>query len=127
LPQKKIRVYELARELGLTNKEALDLAELLKIGVKSHSSSIEDAQADRVRRKADELGMRRETSPEEPAPPKKAAAKATKATPPTADEAAAPTASPVAPTPAPPGAPAAAPAAPATPAPDRPKIGRAHV
>ncbi|MDP9386752.1 MAG: translation initiation factor IF-2 N-terminal domain-containing protein, partial [Actinomycetota bacterium] len=45
---KKIRVYELARELGLTNKEALDLCLMLGIGVKSHSSSIEDAQADRA-------------------------------------------------------------------------------
>ena len=42
---KKIRVYELARELGLTNKEALDLCIDLGIGVKSHSSSIEDAHA----------------------------------------------------------------------------------
>jgi len=77
---KKIRVYELARELGLTNKEALDLCIDLGIGVKSHSSSIEDAQADRVRRKADQLGLRREVQPEEPEPtkparPVKAAAK----------------------------------------------------
>jgi translation initiation factor IF-2 len=63
---KKIRVYELARELGLTNKEALDLCVALGIGVKSHSSSIEDAQADRVRRKADSEGLRRAVSPEEP-------------------------------------------------------------
>ena len=67
---KKIRVYELAKELGLTNKEGLDLALSLGIGVKSHSSSIEDAQADRVRRKADAEGLRREVTPEEPpAPP----------------------------------------------------------
>src|SRR5271165_4573880 len=71
---KKIRVYELARELGLTNKEALDLCLALGIGVKSHSSSIEDAQADRVRRKADAEGLRRDVSPEEPAPAKKAPA-----------------------------------------------------
>src|SRR5579862_5059686 len=63
---KKIRVYELARELGLTNKEALDLSLALGIGVKSHSSSIEDAQADRVRRKADAEGLRRPVQPEEP-------------------------------------------------------------
>ena len=56
---KKIRVYELGRELGLTNKEALDLCISLGIGVKSHSSSIEDQQADRVRRKADREGLRR--------------------------------------------------------------------
>ena len=68
---KKIRVYELARELGLTNKETLDLCAALGIGVKSHSSSIEDAQADRVRRKADREGLRREVQPEEPAPAKK--------------------------------------------------------
>jgi translation initiation factor IF-2 len=74
---KKIRVYELAKELGLTNKEGLELALSLGIGVKSHSSSIEDAQADRVRRKADAEGLRRPVQPEEPAPAKKAA-KATK-------------------------------------------------
>ena len=76
---KKIRVYELARELGLTNKEGLELALSLGIGVKSHSSSIEDAQADRVRRKADAEGLRREVSPEEPAAAKKAAAATKKA------------------------------------------------
>ncbi len=75
---KKIRVYELAKELGLTNKEGLELALSLGIGVKSHSSSIEDAQADRVRRKADAEGLRRPVQPDEPAPAKKAA-KATKA------------------------------------------------
>jgi len=75
---KKIRVYELARELGLTNKEALDLCVSLGIGVKSHSSSIEDAQADRVRRKADSEGLRRAVQPEDPVE-EKAAAKAAKA------------------------------------------------
>ncbi len=73
---KKIRVYELARELGLTNKEALDLCIDMGIGVKSHSSSIEDAQADRVRRRADRDGLRRDVQPEEPAPVKAAPTKA---------------------------------------------------
>ncbi len=73
---KKIRVYELAKELGLTNKEGLDLALSLGIGVKSHSSSIEDAQADRVRRKADAEGLRRPVQPEEPTPSKKAGTRA---------------------------------------------------
>src|SRR2546429_3453859 len=71
MANKRIRVYELARELGLSNKEALDLCERLRIGVKSHSSSIEDPQADRVRRLADAEGLRRPTQPEaepEPAP-----------------------------------------------------------
>ncbi|MDQ4132951.1 MAG: translation initiation factor IF-2 N-terminal domain-containing protein, partial [Actinomycetota bacterium] len=63
----RIRVYELARELGLTNKETLDLCLALGIGVKSHSSSIEDAQADRVRRKAEREGLKRDVQPAEPA------------------------------------------------------------
>src|SRR5688500_19850559 len=75
MANKRIRVYELARELGLCNKEALDLCERLRIGVKSHSSSIEDPQADRVRRLADSEGLRRPTQPEaEPEPAAAAAA-----------------------------------------------------
>ena len=61
----KVRVYELARELGLTNKETLDLCLSLGIGVKSHSSSMEEAQADRARRKADSQGLRRDAQPTE--------------------------------------------------------------
>ena len=53
----KIRVHELAKELGLTNKETLDLCDALGIAAKTHSSSIEDAQADRVRRKAEREGL----------------------------------------------------------------------
>ena len=70
MPTKKIRIYELARELGVENQVVLDLADELKIGVKSHSSSIEDPMADRVRRLADTKGLRRaEPAPEpEPAP-----------------------------------------------------------
>ncbi len=65
---KKMRVYELARELGLTNKEGLDLCLAMGIGVTSHSSSIEEAQADRVRRRAEREGLKRAHQPEEPAP-----------------------------------------------------------
>src|SRR5215207_3823858 len=65
---KKIRVYELARELGVENAVVLDLANELKIGVKSHSSSIDDPSADRVRRLADSKGLRRERVVEEPEP-----------------------------------------------------------
>ncbi len=77
---KNIRVYELAKELGLTNKEALDLSVSLGIGVRSHSSSIEDAQADRVRRKAEREGLVRAVQPEEPeAAPKAPARQSAKA------------------------------------------------
>ena len=75
-----IRVYELARELGLTNAETLELSEGLGIGVKSHSSSIVDAQADRVRRKAEREGLIRAEQPPEPEKPKKAAKKVAKKT-----------------------------------------------
>src|SRR5437764_1025140 len=66
---KKIRVYELARELGVDNAVVLELANELKIGVKSHSSSIDDPSADRVRRLADSKGLRKEPVVEEPEPP----------------------------------------------------------
>jgi translation initiation factor IF-2 len=72
LATKKIRVYELARELGIDNHVVVDLANELKIGVKSHSSSIDEPSADRVRRLADSKGLKREVVPEpepEPAPP----------------------------------------------------------
>jgi translation initiation factor IF-2 len=68
LATKKIRVYELARELGVDNQVVLDLAEELKIGVKSHSSSIDDPSADRVRRLADSRELRGEPIVDEPKP-----------------------------------------------------------
>ncbi len=71
----KKRVYELAESLGLTNKEAVDLCISLGIDVKSQSSSIEEAQADRVRRRAIKDGLVRDKQPEEPKVVKKAAAK----------------------------------------------------
>ena len=81
MPVKKIRVSELAKELGLTNKETLDLSISMGIAVKATSSAMEDAQADRVRRKAEREGLKRDTQPEDEksvkkkAPAKKAAAK----------------------------------------------------
>jgi hypothetical protein len=47
----------LARELGVENKDVLDLCDELRIGVGSHSSSIEEPQADRVRRLARDKGL----------------------------------------------------------------------
>ncbi|MCL6554333.1 MAG: translation initiation factor IF-2 N-terminal domain-containing protein, partial [Firmicutes bacterium] len=44
-----MRVYELAKELGLATKEMMDILALLKIAVKSHSSSLTVAQEERVR------------------------------------------------------------------------------
>jgi translation initiation factor IF-2 len=131
---KNPRVHELAKELGLTNKELLDLCEQLGIGVKSHSSSIQEAQADRVRRKADQLGIRRDEQPEEPkkTPAKKAAAKKVAAKPAVPDQPAEPAApsepsprvepaEPAAEMPAPVEEPAAAPAPAPPPAPPVPE------
>ena len=72
---KKIRIAELAKELGLTNKEALDLSKTMGIDVRNVSSSMEEAQADRVRRKAEREGLKRDAQPEEEKPAKKAAVK----------------------------------------------------
>ena len=71
----KLRVYELAKELGLTNKECIDLCNALGYGVKSHSSSLDGAYADQVRRKAEREGLIRDEQPVEEKPAKKPAAK----------------------------------------------------
>ncbi len=105
----KVRVYELAREMGLSNKEVIDLCNSLGVGVKSHSSSIVDAQADRVRRKAEREGLIREPAEdevEEPAPAKKAPKPTPKPATPAKKAAPAPApATPAEPKPAPPAKP----------------------
>ena len=45
----KVRIYELSRDLGLDNRDVLEAAEKLAISVKSHSSSISDDEAARIR------------------------------------------------------------------------------
>ena len=45
----KVRIYELSKDLGLENKDVLDAAEKLAIAAKSHSSSISDDEAARIR------------------------------------------------------------------------------
>jgi translation initiation factor IF-2 len=71
----KLRVHQLAKELGLTNKECIDLCNALGYGVKSHSSSLEPAYADQVRRKAEREGKIRAEQPAEEKPVKKGAAR----------------------------------------------------
>ncbi len=72
---KNIRVHELAKELGMTNAEAVELSVKLGVPVKSHSSSLNEAYADMVRRRAIREGLTRPEQPEEPKPAKKTAAK----------------------------------------------------
>ena len=73
---KILRVHELAKELGMSNQETLDLCGKLGVGVKTQSSTIIDQQADRVRARAERDGLKRDVQPEEPKPVKKAAKKA---------------------------------------------------
>ena len=47
----KIRIYELARELNMTNKQLLEKLEELGIPVKSHMSSVEDPEIDSIKAK----------------------------------------------------------------------------
>src|SRR5438270_11160144 len=47
----KKRVYELAKDLGLSNKEMVDWLKAHEYDVKSHSSSLEDDQAQAVTEK----------------------------------------------------------------------------
>ncbi len=44
-----MRVYELAKDLGLTTKELMDTLAMLKVAVKSHSSTLTVAAEERVR------------------------------------------------------------------------------
>ena len=47
----KIRIYELARELNMTNKQLLEKLEELGIPAKSHMSSVEDSEVDNIKAK----------------------------------------------------------------------------
>ncbi|MDM7952548.1 MAG: translation initiation factor IF-2 [Cyanobium sp. CZS 25K] len=119
----KVRIYELSKDLGLDNKDVLDAAEKLSIAAKSHSSSISDDEASRIRSLIGvNVASPSPARPEAPAPnpPAKAILAVKKAAPvpvsaPRAGE------SPAAP-PAPPASrpPAPRPAAAAAPAPARP-------
>jgi len=47
----KIRVYELAKDLNMTNKALLNKMKELKIEVKSHMSSLKDSDISKIRKK----------------------------------------------------------------------------
>ena len=49
----KVRIYELSKELNLENKDILAICERENISVKSHSSTITDAEAERIRSAAE--------------------------------------------------------------------------
>ncbi|MDE0668626.1 MAG: translation initiation factor IF-2 N-terminal domain-containing protein, partial [bacterium] len=65
---KKIRVYDLARELGISNNQCLDLCKSLGIGVRATSSSMDEPHAYRVRKLAERENLIGSEAPsEEPA------------------------------------------------------------
>ena len=45
----KVRIYELSRDLDLVNRDVLNAAEKLSIAAKSHSSSISDGEAAKIK------------------------------------------------------------------------------
>lgn len=45
----KIKIYEIAKELDLTSKEVLEMAQKLNIDVKSHMSSVEEEEAKKIK------------------------------------------------------------------------------
>ena len=67
----KVRIYELSKDLGLDNKDVLDAAEKLSIAAKSHSSSISEAEAGKIRTMLKSGGASRPAAaPSKPAPGK---------------------------------------------------------
>ncbi len=71
----KIKVSELAKKLGMTNAEVVDLAKANMIDVKGPSSTLVPAFADIIEKKAQAQGLVRDVQPEEPKAAKKTAAK----------------------------------------------------
>lgn len=49
----KVRIYELSRELNLDNRDILAVCDQLNIAVKSHSSTITEVEANRIRNAAE--------------------------------------------------------------------------
>ena len=44
----KIKIYEIAKKLDLTSKEVLEMAKKLNIEVKSHMSSVDENDANKI-------------------------------------------------------------------------------
>jgi translation initiation factor IF-2 len=54
----KVRIYELSKELNLENKDILGICDQLNIAVKSHSSTISESEAERIRAAAEKYANR---------------------------------------------------------------------
>ncbi|HEY9876427.1 MAG TPA: translation initiation factor IF-2 [Candidatus Obscuribacterales bacterium] len=67
----KVRIYDLSKELDLDNKDILVICDQLNIAVKSHSSTISESEAERIRAAAEKY------SPQATAPRRSALAERT--------------------------------------------------
>ena len=61
----KVRIYDLSKELNLDNKELLAICDQLDISVKSHSSTITETEAERIRTAAEKQAATVATSRKE--------------------------------------------------------------
>lgn len=66
----KVRIYDLSKELNLENKDILEICEKLAIAAKSHSSTITEADAEKIRANATNATPKVAMKPK-PQPPKK--------------------------------------------------------
>lgn len=66
----KIRVHEIAKELGKPSKEMVDILQKMGLDVKNHMSTMEDSQASWVRKQLTEQDRGSIRPQREPAPPK---------------------------------------------------------
>lgn len=68
----KVRIYELSKELNLDNRDILAVCEQLNIAVKSHSSTITETEASRIRSAAEKYTRRSSSVKHPPIPKSKA-------------------------------------------------------
>ncbi|AIE75102.1 MULTISPECIES: translation initiation factor IF-2 [unclassified Synechocystis] len=60
----KVRIYDLSKELNLENRDILDICERLNVAAKSHSSTISESDADRIKAAAQKF------TPQQPKKPR---------------------------------------------------------
>ncbi len=69
----KVRIYDLSKELNLENRDILDICEQLNIAVKSHSSTISESDAERIKAAAPKFSPSpSHQQPQKPKAPEKA-------------------------------------------------------
>ena len=60
----KVRVHELAKELGMENKELVDLLQKKNVDVKNHMSTLEEDVASQIRKERAGQAEKKEENPE---------------------------------------------------------------